>query len=685
MRLTGIEAREMLSFETLALTDLPERALLVVGPNGAGKTNLCRLVEVVLAAINRSSDASPETYASLARFAKGRRFRAAPAEATSIGLGVALTEAWETDLVHGFVRAALVSDILRDAPSNVDATDLLAWTNEIDADQLAPLTQGTIVADLGDASTGQWSLGYEFEANGDRFRWVLDGTPPAGAIVRCADVPSTVQNYVLANCLELNDQKVPRSPFSLDRILPPPGEARTLRVEGRPLPALEPVRAWAEQAAIPIDATQGRMYGPGWIFHVLFDRGLTMLGDLRQPPAFSYSVTEASFDPSPSDGTRVPLRLFRLKNGDAADRDRFAAVQALFADLTGATFDVTLATPTHNARDESPTTLFIAPVVRVDGRDLPVELAGAGIWEALLLSATLADSAGCVTVLDEPARNLHPTLQRRLLAELSRAPGQFIVTTHSPYLVPIGDDVDLASIVRLDLAGGVTRASRLATARDSDGGRLQKVLAASADARALLFAHGVVLVEGDTELGALPEWFAKSTTATEHGTPDALNLAVFSVGGDTSFGTFVRYLHGLGVTWAIVCDGSIFRFGTRKAQVFEQLVKAGVADQDLGAIVASPPASLTFADARAIGMRHGVLTTASDWDGPAESFEAFMDNVAPGQLEAAEEDFGKSKPRKARHVAMSTDCPGEINSLYASILGRFGIVSTAAASDDGSH
>jgi ABC-type transport system involved in cytochrome c biogenesis ATPase subunit len=45
MRLTGIAAREMLSFGTLALDDLPTRTLVVVGPNGSGKTNLSRLVE----------------------------------------------------------------------------------------------------------------------------------------------------------------------------------------------------------------------------------------------------------------------------------------------------------------------------------------------------------------------------------------------------------------------------------------------------------------------------------------------------------------------------------------------------------------------------------------------------------------------------------------------------------------
>jgi len=290
------------------------------------------------------------------------------------------------------------------------------------------------------------------------------------------------------------------------------------------------------------------------------------------------------------------------------------------------------------------------------------------MWEALLLSATLSDSAGRVVVLDEPARNLHPTLQRRLLEELRAASGQFIVTTHSPYLVPISGDADSA-ICRLALRGGVSHAHLLTQA--SGDGRLRKVLGESADARALLFAHGVVLVEGDTELGALPEWFAKSQTACRRGTPEALNTVVFSVDGDTGFGTFVRYLHGLGVPWVIVCDGAVFKFGTRTAQIFQQVLRAGVDVPELREIVDGATDVLSFEQLRDAGARHGLFTVASTWDAPGEAFEAYLEKVVPGQLAAAVGVVGNSKPRVGRHVATVTDCPAEIDDLYGSILERF--------------
>jgi hypothetical protein len=434
------------------------------------------------------------------------------------------------------------------------------------------------------------------------------------------------------------------------------------------------VREWASLAGVALEATQNRSYSMTWVLRVLFERGLILLGDLRQPPKIEYAVTDAGFDPSPTDGSRVPLRLFRMKNGNPAQRARFVASQDLFTRLTGGlTFDITLGTGTGAQHGDEPDKILITPVIGRQGHDFPVEFAGAGTWEALLLSATLSDSAGRVGLLDEPARNLHPSLQRRLLGELRGASGQFIVTTHSPYLVSFGDDTDITSIVRFDLRDGTTRASRLVKGGSNEDSRLRKVLGESADARALLFARGVILVEGGTELGALPEWFSKSATALKRGTPDALNVDVFSVDGDTGYGTFVRFLHGLGVPWAILCDGAIFRF-PRKSNIFEQVLNAGVTADELGATVAaSPNASQTFADMRDIGARHGIFTVATDWDTPAESFEAYIESVAPAQLDAAETIVGKSKPRKGRHVASAIACPPAIDALYARLLNRLGI------------
>jgi hypothetical protein len=99
MRLAEVRANELFSFEELALNDLPHRALVVVGPNGAGKTNLSRLVEIVLAAVERSATFSNESYARLLQFASGRRLEADPGCLAGVQLGIACTETWETNLI----------------------------------------------------------------------------------------------------------------------------------------------------------------------------------------------------------------------------------------------------------------------------------------------------------------------------------------------------------------------------------------------------------------------------------------------------------------------------------------------------------------------------------------------------------------------------------------------------------
>jgi len=668
MRLTDLDATELFSFDDLALDGLPGRALVIVGPNGSGKTNISRLAEIVVAAIDRYTMYTQEPYLRLVEFASGRRIEAAATAVSTVNLGIALTEDWESDLLVRFVRAALFTSLLRDPATVMDRPGVQAWVNAIDADDLAPLARGTIRVELTDAMTGQWSLAYDFDSDGERFRWVIEGAASAGTLIRVDDADRGVPVYFVTQGIELDDNRVPARSFSFADLLPPAGEGRVLLVEAGTLSGEEPVRAWGSMAGIAIDELQRRNYTVAWVLRVLFQRGVAFLGDLRLPPQTAYSVEEAGFDPSPADGSRVPLRLFRLKNGAAADRRVFVTIQELFRRLTGATFDVMLAADSARSAD-APVTLRIAPVVGRARHDLAMEFAGAGVWEALLLSATLSDSRGRVVILDEPARNLHPTLQRRLLDELRGAPGQFIVTTHSPYLVPVKDASDTA-ICRLALSDGATRAHFLPSA--DDDARLRKALAESADARALLFAHGVVLVEGGTELGALPAWFAKSQTAQKKGTPEALNVAIFSVDGDTGFGTFVRYLAGVGVPWAIVCDGAIFRFGTGKTQIFDQILKAGVNADELRATVLGASQKSTFAEMQDVGRRHGIFTVARTWDSPGEAFEAYVEAAVPGELSAAAKLVGNSKPRQGRQLAAATACPTEIDDLYARILERLG-------------
>ena len=676
MRLTSIRARELLSFDCLELEELVGGRVAVVGPNGSGKTNLIRLLEFAQAAIDRAATNSAPAVRALTRFAAARRLGSASNAVSSVRLGISLTEDFEHELLLNFVRAAVASSILRDAPSNFDVSGALAWISKsISVGDVGPLADGEFVAELTDETIGQWSMGYEFQFAGEAFRWVIDGVFSPGAIVRLQDAGTPgVPTNALAQQLNLDEKRVPGEPFTFGTLLPSKGAATLVLLEARPLPSNEFVRAFAAGAGIPMQHTQNRSFTMAEVLRVVLGRGLVLLGDLREPPRTEYNMDEAGYEPSPADGSQLPLRLFRLKNGSPESRARYSSTKELFARLTGRAFEITLAQWTTTRGEESTTSLQISAVVDRRADDLPVELAGAGFWEALLLSATLADSAGRVVFLDEPARNLHPTSQRRLLAEMRSAAGQVLLTTHSPYMVPFEDDTDLAAIVRLDLVDGATRVRRLVRRAPGDGARLRKALAESADARSLLFARGVVLVEGGTELGALPVWFAGSGTASRSETPDALNLVLFSVNGDRNFELFVSFLHGLGIPWAIVCDGNAFRFDSGGRQIFDQVLRAGVDDPEFRGVVDNAVAHspTSFTALRELGCGHGVFTLANGWEPPQESFEAYVESVAPGKLAEAANLVGTSKPRKGRHVASTVDCPPEVDALYATLLQRLG-------------
>jgi hypothetical protein len=81
--------------------------------------------------------------------------------------------------------------------------------------------------------------------------------------------------------------------------------------------------------------------------------------------------------------------------------------------------------------------------------EVPIEFAGAGAWEALVLASVLSESSASVVVLDEPAVALHPSLQRQLGAHLLGTTAQLLVITHSAELLPLAAAADV-HLVRID-------------------------------------------------------------------------------------------------------------------------------------------------------------------------------------------------------------------------------------------
>jgi hypothetical protein len=425
---------------------------------------------------------------------------------------------------------------------------------------------------------------------------------------------------------------------------------------------------------------QGRNIEPRTIFHTLLRHGLLFTENVRQVPSRSFEAAALTTQPDElANGRELARYLFALKNSrDLEERSLFAAIGEFFEKLTTLRFDVVLdrtrATaddePGEAAHDQVSLAILISDAPR--GREFALGRSGAGVGEALFLSAIIEGPVDGVILLDEPAANLFPTWQRELLSEIKRrsepstpdraGANQFFIITHSPSAVAPDD---IARTSRFRMSDGRTQRATLSLPAGDLLNRIQKELRSSTDARSLLFDSGVILVEGETELGALPVWFEKVYGQSL----DRFSLSVYDVGGDQNFATYVAYVSRFAIPWAIICDGNVIRNGSR-CSIARQLTAAGIAN------VPKLERSM-FAERKTKLSPLGVFT-ASEEEGV--EFEGLP--CVKTHLEEAKRTIGgakASKVRIGRYIAETYPCPPEICALFDAVAERFELQPLARA------
>ena len=208
----------------------------------------------------------------------------------------------------------------------------------------------------------------------------------------------------------------------------------------------------------------------------------------------------------------------------------------------------------------------------------PLESHGMGTrsWASLLsfqafvswtakLSAADALPFHPVLFLEEPEAHLHPNAQRAVLDQLSRGPGQRIVSTHSPY---IAGQSALDEIIHFSKDETETRVRRL-PAENLQPEESQKIRREVMRSRGeLLFAQAVVLFEGETEEQALPR-FARHYWDRH---PFERGVSFVGVGGSGNYLPFLRILEAMEIPWWILSDGE----PEARAQVGRALKRLGM-------------------------------------------------------------------------------------------------------------
>jgi predicted ATPase len=659
MLITKIEATNLLSFEHISI-DLTQGLNVIVGPNAAGKSNVIALVSLLAKALAAQAVYEPRSASSLRdeattylRSGHDSGMLRVAVEFDSADDGTPTSA--ETELIDEFFLAFIASNVqarLRELQSinSVESAELAynvgrAWITSHLQDALY---SGVFVLIINRNPSFWIQVGFEFTYNDHAYIYSLVDHRVYYDEQVFASGASSTGLLPFRNGVTLAGEE-PQIDLPFDGFLPK-GDTESCSWEIVKDPSRTGSGPWLAglQRVFGYRQNYAPEYSLGEVLVKLYTSKVVSTDNLRRPPRRDYPIARLAQSRPISDGEEVPLRLLQMKDHSIQNyQDRFLAIQEMFKKLTDRRFGVAasyVAAGDPSLADEvRQQSVFIDVFVLENEGQVRIDRAGSGFWETLFLATLLHQEPGSVVFLDEPAVNMHPTLQRKVLTQFS-ALNQAVITTHSPYLVPSGNAKDLDRVMRLHRSAGATKLARVSGGGKTITSRSVQIHT-QPETRSMLFASGVLLVEGETDADVFHRWFNDPTVTSVSATLDDNNYQIVSVGGDRSFRGFVDYLDAFAIPWAIICDGPVMS-PNYEMSLTEQLTVIAQDDNP-------PNESAPFEDWKVYWESHGVFTVAREFGlkTKAGEIEAFLSKMDAALWREACKEAHNGKVRKGSYFA----------------------------------